>query len=128
MSKLVGVMAIAMLLLPACSLQQNRASTDETEKANRERLIYQEKAEAKLRELDRQIESFKEKLKSEKSGEHGQPNPDLTDLEQKREIARRKLDQLRTSSREAWADLKVGIDGALDDLDTACKRAASHFQ
>ena len=51
----------------------------------------------------------------------------LQDLEAKREAAEEKLTQLESSSGKAWAEIKVGMDKAVKDLDQAYENAKSQF-
>jgi hypothetical protein len=52
----------------------------------------------------------------------------MADLDKKREAAHLRLEKLKNSSQEAWVDMKLGIDSAMDDLENAYQRAASHFK
>jgi DNA repair exonuclease SbcCD ATPase subunit len=124
-------MAMSLLLCPACSTEQNRAGQDENnaaETARQEKQIYQDRAEAKLRDLDQQIDTLEAKMKKETKVERKQLDPQIAELERKRDVAHQKLEKLKTSSQEAARDMMAGIDAALEDLKTAYERAASDFK
>ena len=125
------ILAVSGLVWPACSndrLTMARNDRGDTETATQQREIYREKAEAKLRELDRQIDALETQTQKKTEAERQQYAPQLAELNRKRQIAHEKLDKLKTSSQEAWEDMKVGINAALDNLDTASKQAVSHFK
>ena len=90
--------------------------------------MYQDKAEAKLRDLDQQIDTLETKIGKENKVERKQLDQQMAELERKRDIAHQKLERLETSSQEAWGDMKSGIDAAMDDLEAAYQQAASHFK
>jgi len=122
---------LAILLSPACSTGQKAPAPNESheaEAAKRERQQYQEKIEAKLRELDQEIDALKAKTAKQGKAAGKQLNQQMAELDQKREVAHQELEKLKNSSQEAWQDMKAGIDAAMDDLGTAYKRAASHFK
>ncbi len=130
MKKLIGVVAVALLMWPACSNNLNRASQNENndaETARHQRLAYQAKIEAKLRDFDREVDQLKSKAEQNKA-DGKQLDQRMAELERKREIAHQKLEKLRTSSQEAWADMKAGIDAAMQDLESAYDKAAADFK
>jgi TolA-binding protein len=140
MKRLVCVMAMALLLWPACGTEQNRASQNESssaERASRERQRYQDQIEAKLRELDREIDALTSRIKEESSEDRTKARQQeyrikvqqqMAELRRKRDTTQRQLDRLQNSSQDAWKDMKVGIDAALQDLQAAYDRAASDFK
>jgi sulfite reductase alpha subunit-like flavoprotein len=89
---------------------------------------YQQEAEAKLKELDREIDGLKTKAATQSEEAKKQFAKQMKELDRKREIARRKLDMFEESSEEAWQDMKPGINRAMKDLEAAYQRAASHFK
>jgi TolA-binding protein len=122
---------LAMLCCPACSNVQNAQGPDESQKneaAKQDRQQYQDQVEAKLRELDREIDELK--AKAEKHGKEAQKQYDQQrpELERKRKAAQQEFEKLKNSSREAWQDMKAGIDAAMDNLESAYDKAASHFK
>jgi hypothetical protein len=121
----------SLLLWPACNVEVNSphpSANNDEESARRERQMYRDRAQTKRRELDRQIDALRERIRNGTKEQRRELERQMPDLDQRREIARQKLERLETSSQEAWADMKSGIDAAMDDLEAACKRANSHFQ
>jgi TolA-binding protein len=124
-------MALSWLLWPACSTEQNRASQDENrgaEAAKQERQMYQDKIEAKLRDLDQQIETLKTKMGKLDKADRRQFEKQMAELDRKRAAAHEEFEKLKNPSQEAWQDLKAGIDAAINDLEAAYRQAASHFK
>lgn len=129
MKKLVCALALSLWLWPACSTEQRAASQEENQRlaeARQEKQMYQDKVEAQLRELDREIDALRAKMG--KSLNRKQLDQQMDELERKRAIAHQELDKLKNSSQEAWQDMKAGIDSAVQDLETAYQQAASHFK
>lgn len=93
-----------------------------------ERQQYQEKIEAKLHELDREITALKAEAAKQGRAAGKQVDQQLPELERKYEIARQKFEKFKNSSQGAWQDMKVGIDAAMKDLQAAYNRAAEHYK
>jgi hypothetical protein len=51
----------------------------------------------------------------------------MADLKAKQEVARDKLDELRTSTGEAWGHVEKGAQAAWDDVRKAFQEAAKEF-
>jgi TolA-binding protein len=88
---------------------------------------FQEKMDARLKELDGEIATLREKGSELKDDAKADWERKMADLETKREAARAKLDEVSQSSAEAWKDLQKGAQAAWDDLDKAFHEAASEF-
>ncbi len=139
--KLVMVAAL-LLLLTACATQDKRSRnrTDEAaqgakqearraaEKTEAQKDEYERKLKAKLDDLDRSIDTLKARAKKTNARERVKLNEAIADLQKKRASAGQRFDELKSASARAWEDLKVGIEAAMDDLENACERAASHFK
>jgi TolA-binding protein len=140
MKKLACVLAMSLMLWPACSTEQNKASQNEnkgTESARQQRQMYQTQIEAKLRELDHEIDALTKKIENENSEDRtrarqqeyrAKAQQQMAELDRERAAARRQLDRLQNSGQDAWQDVKVGIDAAVQDLQAAYDRAASEFK
>lgn len=127
---LIMCLAIVMSLTDAAARAQ-QATTNSKEKAAAgitEKKQYQEKIEARLRELDKEIASLKVKIAKQGKEAEKQLNQQMPELEQKREAAGQQLEKLRNCSQASWQDMKEGIEAAMKDLQTAYSRAASHFK
>ena len=130
MKRLICVMAMSLMLWPACSTEQNRAGqnvNNAAETARQEKQMYQDKIEAKLRDLDQQIDALKVKIGKQNRVDRKQLQQQMAELDRKRVAAHQELEKLKNSSEEAWQDMKAGIEAAIGDLETAYERAASHF-
>jgi uncharacterized protein involved in exopolysaccharide biosynthesis len=129
---LICIMSLSLLLMwPACNASLNDDHPQDrrdAERARQERQVYRDRAAAKLRELDRQIDALRERLARGTERQRRDLDPQLAEMERKREFAHQKLEKFETSSQEAWVDMKAGIDAAMDDLEAAYKRADSHFR
>jgi len=124
-------MAVALLMWPACSAENRptgRNDDHKAEAARQERQAYQDKIQAKLRDLDAEIDALTAKMESQSKGDREKLKPQMAELQRKREAARQELVKLNNSSAKAWRDMKAGIDAAMDDLEAACKQAASRFK
>jgi chromosome segregation ATPase len=122
---------LAILLWPACGTgekAQTPNQSQEAEAARRERRQYQKKIETKLRELDQKIDALKVRTAKHSKVARNQLDRQMSELDQKREVAHQEFEKLRNSSQGAWQDMKAGIDAAMDNLETAYERAASHFK
>jgi predicted small lipoprotein YifL len=88
---------------------------------------FREQTEIKLNEYKDEIDKLQ--AKAEKMGGDAKAKADeqLTALNQKREVVAEKLKELSSSSGNAWEQLKIGIDAALEDLGNAYKKAAAEF-
>jgi TolA-binding protein len=130
--KMMQSMFLAMIVSltsAASSAKQAEARSNKTAKAGiSERKQYQEKTEAKLRELDKEIAKLKVKVAKQDSEAGKQIEQQMADLEQKREAAGQQLQKFKKSSQDAWQDMKEGINAAINDLQAAYSRAASHFK
>jgi hypothetical protein len=140
MKRLACVLALSLLLFPACGTEQNTASQNEnkdTDSSRQQRQMYQDQVEAKLRELDHEIDALTQKIENESHGDstkarqeeyRAKAQQQVAELNRKREAARRELDRLKSSSQDAWQDMKVGINAAMQDLKAAYDRAAAQFK
>jgi TolA-binding protein len=131
MKRLIYLMAVALLLWPACSAGNKPSGQNEDKEAaaaRQQRQMYQEKIQAKLRELDAEIDTLETKMEKQKQLNRKTLEPQIAELNRKRESARQEAERLNNSSAEAWRDMKEGIDAAMDDLESACKQAASKFK
>ena len=131
MKRLAGVIIMALMFWPGCSSEQRAAKRNdpsEAETAKQERQMYQDRAAAKLRELDQEIEALNKEIGSQSRVDRKQLDRETADLERKREAAHQQIKELEGSSQAAWGDMKAGIDAALRDLETAYHQAATHFK
>jgi len=132
MKTLGWALLMSTLLWPACNVEQNSASQNpqsQTESARQQRQEFQDKAEAELRELDREVEALRARVaNSVNKDDRDQMNRQISELDRKRAEARAQLEKLKNSSQEAWQDMEAGFDAAMHDLETAYDQASSRFK
>jgi inorganic triphosphatase YgiF len=130
--KLIGILFLATFasLIGAASNAQQVAARprEKAEAGTSERQQYQEKIEAKLRELDREIAELKAEAAKQSRDAGKEVDQQVPELERKYEVARQKYEKFKNSSQGAWQDMKAGIDAAMKDLQAAYNRAALHFK
>ena len=130
MKNLVTLLAIVLLMGTPCRSQEKASapnSSTKVEGTDQQKNQYQQKMEEKLRDLDKEVDELEAKAAEQSEQAKKQYARQMTELDRKRKAARRKLDKFENSSEAAWRDMKPGIDAAMKDLETAYKRAASHF-
>lgn len=86
------------------------------------------RAEKRLRELEPQIAELKERARKATGDMRARLSDEIGQLETKRADLHKRFDAWTTSSKEAWGDMKVGFEEALDDLDRAYEKAKSRFK
>lgn len=124
------LLAIVLLMwIPRES--QGSASAQQTngqaETAGQSRKQYQEKTEARLRELNRKIAALNASASKQAGEARKELDRQMAELDRKRKVARQQFERLENSSQEAWRDMEPGIDAAARDLEAAYKRAAADF-
>jgi len=98
------------------------------EEISKKREKYVAKVEAQLKDWGAKIDKLK--AKAEKSGGAVKAKYDqqIEELRKKQEAVRGKMKDYRTTSGEAWGDLKESLDQALGDLKKSIKQAVSRFK
>jgi len=82
----------------------------------------------KLDALERNIKDLKAKVRTSAGKAKLELEHQIDDMERKLEEVRGKLKQLASASGEAWKELRIGMDSALDELSKAYDRALSYFK
>jgi chromosome segregation ATPase len=93
-----------------------------------EKQIYLNRVDSNLHDLDRQIDDLQVRITKTSKVERKQLNQQMAELERKRAIAHEKLEKLKSSSEEAFGDMKVGFNAAMDNLQAAYEKAAADFK
>ena len=88
---------------------------------------FQQKLAARLKDLDAEIVTLREKGSVLKDEAKVKWDEKLAELEVKRDTARAKLAEVGESSAEAWKDLQKGAQAAWDDMDKAFSEASREF-
>jgi universal stress protein A len=89
---------------------------------------YQEKIEAQLKEWAAKTDALKTRADKTKTDAQVIYKEQIENLRTKQEAARQKLQELKDSGEEAWGELKVGLDKALEDFKKAFSSARSKFK
>lgn len=80
-----------------------------------------------LAEMEVEIAKLHEKGVALKGDASVRWNEQMADLQGKQKVAREKLDELRTSTGEAWGHMEKGAQSAWDDVRKAFEEAAKEF-
>ncbi len=89
---------------------------------------YREKFEAQLQEWDAQLDLMKARASKLKADAKIEFEGQLTALQQKRQQAIAKLEDLSQRSEDAWDDLKAGTERAWSELAKAMDSIAVRFK
>jgi uncharacterized coiled-coil DUF342 family protein len=90
--------------------------------------VYQEKMDAQLRQWDAQIAELRAKADKAKAQAKIEYLERVEEIRSKRDTAARKLEELKKTSDDAWADVKNGLEKAWKDLGSAIDSAFSRFK
>ena len=88
---------------------------------------FEMRLKAGLAEMEVEIAKLHEKVHTLKDEATTRWNQKLADLKAKQKVARDKLDELATSTGEAWGHLEKGAQAAWDDVRKAFQEAAKEF-
>ncbi len=89
---------------------------------------FQQKLEARLSEWDAEIEKLKAKADKVEADLKIDYYKQMGALQERRNAAKKKLEELRLAGDEAWEDLKSGVENSCAELGKAVKSAVSKFQ
>ena len=92
------------------------------------RKAYEEKLDAQLEEWNAQIALLKARADKAKAEVKIEYYKNIEILQQKKDGAMAKLDELKTAGDEAWEDLKTGAEKAWSEVKTAYRDASSRFK
>jgi molecular chaperone GrpE (heat shock protein) len=90
--------------------------------------IYRKKTQAELDEMNKKIEELKTEAAKASARSRKKLNKEIAELEPKRRLAQRKIEELKASSSVAWEDAKAGVRAAIDDLERAYKQAVQDLK
>lgn len=88
---------------------------------------FESRFEKGLAEMETEVAKLHEKGAALKDDAAARWNERMAELQAKRTAARAKLDELRTSTGEAWGHLEKGAQSAWDDARHAFEEAAKEF-
>ncbi len=89
--------------------------------------LYQQKAEAKLREITARIEELKAKSEQVRADVRLELNRQIEGIKSEKARLQSKLAEMKGAGADAFGDLKAGTDRAIADLKTAIDRAVDRF-
>jgi hypothetical protein len=92
------------------------------------REAYQDKIEAQLKEWQARIDVLKAQAEKAAADEKAEYYADVEALRARQQEVRKKLDELRAASEEAWEDVRTGVETAWSDMKHAVERAADKFR
>jgi len=88
---------------------------------------YVKKAEAKIEELNAELQKLKAKAKSKGADAEIQFNQVASEYEKKKGDLEKRVKDLKASSGVALKDVHEGVDRAIDELGAAFEKARSRF-
>jgi hypothetical protein len=131
MKRLLFLLALVLLAWipsrcqePASTPQKNGGRAT----ASQQRNGYEEKAEAKLRELKRKIDALNAQAGKQGNEARKEFDRQIADLDRQRGIVEQRLEKLKTTSQQAWRDMKPELDAAMKNLEAAYQRAAADLK
>lgn len=89
--------------------------------------VYIEKLQARLNQMDSQIETLKADAANAKADMKIELENQIDELKEAQAEAQGKVDEIRDASDDAWTDLKIGAESAWDDFEYATKKAMQRF-
>ncbi|MBO9433722.1 hypothetical protein J7394_05865 [Ruegeria sp. R13_0] len=91
------------------------------------RVGYEKKAKLQLDAWNAQIDVLKAKLHAAEADAKKEYQDHLNALYSAKSEAEAKLEKLKTTSDEAWEDVRDGYEKAWDEMQSALKKAASRL-
>jgi multidrug resistance efflux pump len=88
---------------------------------------YEEKTKAQLKHLNARIQVLRAKAEVAKADAKVRYAEQLEELEKRQKEAETRLEQLQVSGRQAWRELKDGVDNAVTELERSLTQALSQF-
>jgi len=131
MKRLSLLAALVLLMcIPCCSQEapSTQQKNGEHVTASQQRDAYQEKAEARLRELKRQIDVLNAKASKQSSETRMEFDRQIANLDRQRATVQKQLDKLKASSQQAWHDMKPNLEAAMKNLEAAYQHAAADLK
>jgi hypothetical protein len=106
----------------------NQRGEGVAEIVSKKKKAYVEKIEDQLKDWSSQIDILKAKAERSKAEVKIKYLEQIEELRKRQKTTRRKLQKLKGTGEEAWGELKVGLDKALEDLKEAFDRSKSKFR
>ncbi|MGO9306923.1 MAG: hypothetical protein ACLP3R_25010 [Candidatus Korobacteraceae bacterium] len=131
MKRLPLLLALVLLTSIACYCQEATSAQQkngERATASQQRDSYEEKAEARLRELKRKIDSLNAKASKQSGETRKEFDRQIADLDRQRASVQQQLEKLKSTTQQAWRDMKPNLDAAMKNLEAAYQHAAADFK
>jgi hypothetical protein len=95
--------------------------------ASQKKKEYEEAIALELVALDKQLAELKKKVNATEEEARSEVLEAIGELDEKREAVQNKLEEIQAKAPDAWEDLKVGVDAALESLKDSYEKAKSRF-
>ncbi|HVJ81223.1 MAG TPA: hypothetical protein VNC50_09160 [Planctomycetia bacterium] len=98
------------------------------DKFEKDKAEFKAAADAKLKDLDEEIDKLKDKAKKASADVKEKYSEEAAKLEVKKDALKKDLEELKTSTAEKWDDFKKRFGAAYDDVKKGAGDAASRFK
>jgi hypothetical protein len=88
---------------------------------------FQRTVHEELVAIQKQITALKDKANHASETTRAELDRSIRELEQKKDLAKTRMEDLRTSTDATWADVKAGMNAALADVRRAYTKARSYL-
>lgn len=88
---------------------------------------FQRKAHEELAIVQKQIGTLREKGQEVSAATRAELQKSIDELEKKKDVARRELEQLKAVTDSKWAVMKANVNSALEDLKSSYQKAVSRL-
>lgn len=137
------LLAFPMMLMLACTSSEDPAESTTPEAVKEEvkeaaeavaSLTQQEmesfidQMESQLQNLEAKMDDLNSRAQTLRGDANAAAEETIEDLEEKRKQARKRLDNLKSASGEAWEELKMGLQASMLRLNQALQNAAAEFE
>lgn len=104
-----------------------KAADTATKAATQAKAEFEMRLQSRLADIDAALAKLREKGLALKDEAKTRWNERMADIEARQEAARTKMDELGSSTGEAWARLEKGAQAAWDDVQRAVQEASKEF-
>lgn len=123
---IIGVIAIALAIV--LIIRNRSTSSALSQKAQEMKKKYLDKMDTQLYQWESSIEELKKKAEQAKDDVKEEYLKQIDALNEKKEAAQKKLQDLKAANEEVWADLKKIVDKSWTDMKRSIKRVSSKIK
>lgn len=105
----------------------SKAVNSAVEFSQQAKVDFQNNLDTGLKKLEAEMATLREKGRDLKDDAKTNWDQKMADLEVKRDATRSKLNELQTSTAEAWKDMQKGAQSAWEELESAFRDASREF-